>query len=353
MQPDIYAEASRQLQLCNACRYCEGYCAVWESLDRRNEIGRNDILYFSSLCHDCGQCYTVCPFTEPHEYALNIPKALGSVRLDSYSVNIWPGFLKGLIKFPSLFTSIILALSMTSTFLFVLITKGTLTGSLTFSQVISPFDYRLATLSIYSFVLVLWAIEGHRYWSQINIGTKQKTGLSAIFGGLSDAFGHENFKGGGAGCTYPDSRRKSFRLIFHPMVLFGFLIALVSISFYPAFGLPFRILYLLGSAMMFFGSAGLMYGRTLSDRTRETPGMIRIDFPFTLLLNLGGLTGIVLVVFYGSGFDWSVFLIHDALIFTLFLLAPFGKFIHPLFRILALVKNRAERNIDDGPLSHT
>ena len=352
MQPDIYAEASRQLQLCNACRYCEGYCAVWEALDRRNEIGRNDVLYFSSLCHDCGQCFTVCPFTEPHEYALNIPKVLGSVRLDSYSANIWPGFLNRLIEYPSVFTSIILALSMTSMFLFVLITKGTLTGRFTFPQVVSPFDYRLATLSIYAFVLVLWIIEGHRYWSEINHGYKQKTGLSAILGGLSDAFGHENFKGGGAGCTYPDSKIRNFRLIFHPMVLFGFLIALVSISFYPAFGLLFRMVYLLGSAMMFFGSAGLMYGRTRSDRTGENPEMRKIDLPFTILLNLGGLTGIILVVFYGSGFDWSVFLIHDALIFTLFLLAPFGKFIHPVFRILALIKNRTERNNDDKLLAH-
>jgi citrate/tricarballylate utilization protein len=350
MQLDLYDEAARQLQLCNACRYCEGYCAVWEALDRRNEVGRNDVLYFSSLCHDCGQCFTVCPFTEPHEYDLNIPKALGSVRLDSYSANIRPGFMTKLIEFSSIATSIVIALSMTAMFLFVLFNKGTLTGNFTFAEVISPFEYRLVTVSIYAYVLILWGIEGHRYWSQINNGIRLKAGLGAIFGGLADAFGHENFKGGGAGCTYPDSRNRKFRLIFHPMVFFGFLVALVSISFYPSFGLPFRVVYLLGSGMMFAGASGLLYGKIISGSAGYNSGMRKIDLPFTLLLNLGGLTGVLLVLFYGFGFDWSIFLVHDAFIFTLFLLAPFGKFIHPIFRILALIKNRMERSIDNNSL---
>ena len=32
---DLLAEAERQLDICNACRYCEGYCAVFPALERR------------------------------------------------------------------------------------------------------------------------------------------------------------------------------------------------------------------------------------------------------------------------------------------------------------------------------
>ena len=134
-----------------------------------------------------------------------------------------------------------------------------------------------------------------------------------------------------------------FSSIFHRVEFFGFIIALASISFYPSFGLVLRILYLFGSAMMMLGTAGLLNGKRLSIRSREYSGMRKIDLPFTALLFFSGLTGVLLVAFYPYGFDWAIFLVHDAAIFTLFLLAPFGKFIHPVFRILALIKNRQER----------
>jgi len=31
-------EAIRQLNICNSCRYCEGYCAVFPALERRTEL---------------------------------------------------------------------------------------------------------------------------------------------------------------------------------------------------------------------------------------------------------------------------------------------------------------------------
>ncbi|MGV3656121.1 MAG: tricarballylate utilization protein TcuB, partial [Noviherbaspirillum sp.] len=32
-------EVNRQLQICNACRYCEGFCAVFPAMTRRLEFG--------------------------------------------------------------------------------------------------------------------------------------------------------------------------------------------------------------------------------------------------------------------------------------------------------------------------
>jgi len=32
---DLLKEADRQLTICNACRYCEGYCAVWPAMELR------------------------------------------------------------------------------------------------------------------------------------------------------------------------------------------------------------------------------------------------------------------------------------------------------------------------------
>ena len=35
-------EVARQLQICNGCRYCEGFCAVFPAMTRRLEFGNAD-----------------------------------------------------------------------------------------------------------------------------------------------------------------------------------------------------------------------------------------------------------------------------------------------------------------------
>ena len=32
---DPVAEGERLMTICNACRYCEGYCAVWPAMELR------------------------------------------------------------------------------------------------------------------------------------------------------------------------------------------------------------------------------------------------------------------------------------------------------------------------------
>ncbi len=37
------AEAARQMQICNACRYCETFCAVFPAMTRSLEFGVADV----------------------------------------------------------------------------------------------------------------------------------------------------------------------------------------------------------------------------------------------------------------------------------------------------------------------
>ena len=37
------AEARRQVEICNACRYCEGYCAVFPAINRERVFADGDI----------------------------------------------------------------------------------------------------------------------------------------------------------------------------------------------------------------------------------------------------------------------------------------------------------------------
>src|SRR6188768_4035548 len=91
-------EVSRIMQICNACRYCEGFCAVFPAMTRRLEFGRADVHFLSNLCHDCGACLHACQYALPHEFAVNVPRAMAAVRIATYADYAWPAALGSLYK---------------------------------------------------------------------------------------------------------------------------------------------------------------------------------------------------------------------------------------------------------------
>jgi len=63
---NLVAEAQRVLAICNACRYCEGYCAVFPALEKRRDFTPADVVYLANLCHDCRACYYACMYATGH-----------------------------------------------------------------------------------------------------------------------------------------------------------------------------------------------------------------------------------------------------------------------------------------------
>src|SRR5262245_3429518 len=88
--PDATTEARRVLEICNACRYCEGFCAVFPAMERRREFSLGDLKYLSNLCHDCRGCYYACQYAPPHDFAVNVPRSLAAVRAETYVEYAWP-----------------------------------------------------------------------------------------------------------------------------------------------------------------------------------------------------------------------------------------------------------------------
>src|SRR5690349_8174622 len=78
------------MTICNACRYCEGYCAVFPAMERRLHFDGYDLRYLANLCHNCAECYYACQYAPPHEFAVNVPKVLAEARLRSYQQCAWP-----------------------------------------------------------------------------------------------------------------------------------------------------------------------------------------------------------------------------------------------------------------------
>ena len=87
---ELVAEGARMARICNACRYCEGYCAVFPALERRLDFTAGDLSYLANLCHSCGACYVDCQFSPPHEFDVNVPRVLAELRNDSYAAYAWP-----------------------------------------------------------------------------------------------------------------------------------------------------------------------------------------------------------------------------------------------------------------------
>jgi len=106
------AEAARQLQICNACRYCEGFCAVFPAMTRRLEFGRADIHYLANLCHNCGACLHACQYAPPHEFAVSLPRAMARVRGKTYVDYAWPESLGALYHRNGLTIALLLATSL-------------------------------------------------------------------------------------------------------------------------------------------------------------------------------------------------------------------------------------------------
>ena len=120
------AEVARQMQICNACRYCEGFCAVFPAMKGRLEFGKADIHYLANLCHNCGACLHACQYAPPHEFAVNVPQAMAQVRGQTYADHAWSPALGALYKRNGLTLALALAAGLALFLVLAILRNGTL-----------------------------------------------------------------------------------------------------------------------------------------------------------------------------------------------------------------------------------
>ena len=98
MSSNALKEAGRVMTICNSCRYCEGFCAVFPAMELRRTFTGGDLKYLANLCHNCRDCYYACQYMPPHEFDLNFPQAMAELRLETYAEFAEPKFMAGLFK---------------------------------------------------------------------------------------------------------------------------------------------------------------------------------------------------------------------------------------------------------------
>jgi citrate/tricarballylate utilization protein len=356
---DLFQEANRQLTICNSCRYCEGYCPVFRAIETRRDFASGDVQYLANLCHDCRACYYACMYAPPHEFAINIPKILADARTESYRRWSWPEFLSRALAhrfveaaLAFLAWAAVVLLSVTITGKDRMFTRHLGPGA--FYQVIPYVALVVGGMALFFYWACVWIIGGLRFWSEANNDAPRLSSLATVAGAIADALSLNYLKGGGPGCYYPGDRPSSVRRIYHSLTAWGFLSALISTSLAAIYQDVFRWLppFRLTSAPVLFGTAGgvamtigtlgLIWFKLKSDHVPAGSAAPTMDYTFLVMLCLTSLSGLFTLVFRAASAMGTVLVIHLGFVAALFITAPYGKFIHVVYRFLALVKYRTE-----------
>jgi citrate/tricarballylate utilization protein len=346
-----------QLEVCNACRYCEGYCAVFPALERRRRFTPADVVYLANLCHDCRACFYACMYAPPHEFGVNIPRALAEVRERTYADYALPRVASDLAR---RHVWLLLGVTLLSLgfFGFMAVPNGVLErhqGPGAFYAVVPYLGMMLPALllSIYAVGVML----AGAFTFARDIGGK-RLALADVRAGLvaaREALSLRYLRGGTAGgCYYPTERTSNARLVLHMLVFYGFLSAFAAtiaaavlqdffdqLPPYPILSVPV-ILGSLGGVAIIVGATGLLCLKWRSDRAPSDAHTLNLDWLFLASLDVVSITGMLLLILRNTPAMGLLLVIHLATVLALYVSAPYGKFAHVVYRYAALVQNRIE-----------
>jgi citrate/tricarballylate utilization protein len=359
--PELLKDGARQMTICNACRYCEGYCAVFPAMEQRRIFTKADLTYLANLCFDCRDCYYACQYAPPHEFGVNIPKLMAELRADTYREFTWPALLAGLFRHNALAVSLITAAAVGVIFVLVLAFKGAdillglHLGEGAFYRVVPFLAMTLPPSLIALYGIGVFMAGAARFWRETRGSVSELVDGAALWRATKDAFGLAYMKGGGAGCNYPGESFSRARLWFHHLVFYGFLLDLAATSIaafydhflgwrapYPYFSWPV-VLGTVGGIGLLAGTSGLLYLKWRSDRAPAAKHILSMDVSFLCLLFLTSLTGMLLLALRETAAMGTLLVVHLGVVAGLFITAPYGKFAHVIYRYAALVRYAIEQ----------
>jgi citrate/tricarballylate utilization protein len=354
-----------QLEVCNACRYCEGYCAVFPALERRRRFTPGDVVYLANLCHDCRACFYACMYAPPHEFGVNIPKALAEVRERTYGGYALPRLIADLAQRNAW---LLIGATLVSLVFFIAVAFVSGSGPAglvaahagpgAFYAVVPYLGMMLPALVVSLYAIgVLFA--GAFVFAR---DTRGQVGdflhWPSLLEAGRDALGLHYLRGGQAGgCYYPTERTSNARLVLHMLVFYGFLAAVAAtiaafilqdvlgqLPPYPLLSVPV-VLGSVGGIAMIVGASGLVYLKWRSDRAPADESSLKLDWLFLLSLDVVSITGMLLLVLRDTPLMGITLVVHLATVLALFVSAPYGKFAHFVYRYAALVQNRLESRL--------
>jgi citrate/tricarballylate utilization protein len=358
LSDNLLGQGQHVMTVCNACRYCEGYCPVFPAIENRLAFSKGDLTYLANLCHNCGECLYACQYAPPHEFGINVPMTLAQIRGASYEEYCWPRFLSVAFTRQPLLTMAGIPFG----FIAVVLTARPLetpSAGGDFYRVI-PHHVMVALFAAVSVLVVTALVVGcRRFWRDVEAGRASVFGRRPIgkttLHGLRDALTLRHLHGGGVDCADALETRTPWRRWCHHATFYGFVLCFASTSVaafyhfvfgwrapYPYTSLPV-VLGTLGGLGLVVGPTGLLaLGRT-RDEALADPTHRGLDTSLAVLLMLTSLTGLLLLVLRDGPTMPTLLIVHLSFVLALLLTLPYGKFVHGIYRTAALIKFAVER----------
>ncbi|MCU1385123.1 MAG: tcuB [Acidobacteria bacterium] len=362
---EMLKQGEHVMTVCNSCRYCEAYCPVFPAMEKRLTFTTGDLGYLANLCHNCGECLYACQYAPPHEFGINVPFTLARLRLETYEQYCWPAPLAAAFRRHSLIT----ALTLTVIFTGVMWGAAALTGGDPWTGRADADFYRViphqAMVGLFGavglFVAAALLIPIARFW---RASGERPTALfrpAAVARAIGDALTLRHLHNDGENCTSSEETRPLWRRWFHHLTMYGFLLCFASTTvaaiYHIVFGWPAPYAYtslpvVLGTAGGFglaIGPVGLWLQRDRRDEALIDSAQDGLDRSFIMLLVLASATGLILLAGRTLPSMAALLIVHLAVVLALFVTLPYGKFVHGLYRLAALVKHALET---DRPERH-
>jgi ferredoxin len=359
--PDLKKYGTVNIESCFNCGNCTAVCPLSTEDDnfprrmiRYAQVGMRDKLLRSKelwLCYSCGECTATCPRqADPGEF-MAAARRYAIAKYDRLG-------LARLLYTSSLFNASFLILLAAALGAFFYSFHGVMPG-----DTLQLFNFIPATLIhdagvIAGLIVILTAISGVVSMAvHVSKQTAFTAGthldwLSALKETVAEVVGQKRYR---RDCElYAEEQRwYAQRWFIHASMLWGFagLFAATALDYllellgvkptgtYVPIWYPVRLLGTIAGIMLMYGTTAAILKRLQKadeGSSHSTPS----DWAFLILLWLGGLTGFALevAIYLPQPYPWGywMLLIHLVVVGELIILLPFTKFMHAIYRMLAL-----------------
>jgi citrate/tricarballylate utilization protein len=311
-----------------------------------------EVTQLANLCHNCRGCFYACQYTEPHEFKLNLPRALAEVRVKSWEKFIWPSRLAHLFQKSGMALAGMLLLGILAMLVIAYALRPE--SGEGFYAVIS--HTMMASLFTITTLLPLAIIGGGlvAYWRAVG---GERITIRHLREALADAGKLKNLAGGAAeGCNYEQKDRYTMaRRWAHQAVMYGFLLCfaatLSGTVMHYVFGLeaPYgpltapKLLGVPGGILMTIGGVALIWLKLRAEKSLGAPAVWSGEMAIIVMLTGVAATGLALYWVTGTAAVRPLLIAHLGTVLTLYLTVPYSKMVHVPFRLAALVRDAQTR----------
>jgi citrate/tricarballylate utilization protein len=321
-----------------------------------------DMGYLANLCHNCKGCYHACQFAPPHVFGINLPKTFAEIRVETYEEYAWPRALGGLFVRNGTIVSLMTAAAIACV---LALTMGLRSPASLYQEHTGPGAFYaivpwgvMASVAIVTFVYSILALimGAVNFWRDTRTPLTKRITFGAIAKALHDAMTLRYLGNDGNGCNDRDETFSQIRRRFHHAMFYGFLLCFAATCVatvydhflglpapYPFWSAPV-LLGTLGGLGLVVGTVGLIWVKITTDQVPVARSVVGSDFALLFLLLLSALSGLLLLASRDTDAMGIMLAVHLGLILSLFIVLPYSKFVHGIYRLTALLKAAVEHS---------